>query len=349
VTTVLKYLLLLTALAGCVNDSPVPVRYHKGDFWPEKFLRHGLPGQVIFKVKSYWRTIEINGDSPNYLYCLDLKTGLVDWTAPVKNWASAPPVITDSFMYYCSYVGDLYKFDMHGNQLWYRQADGPYGSHSMDPLNNHLFIRTVSNGVFEYDINTGDSLAQYGSSLGATLPVFDSSYMLIGDIIEDGASYLVCYDLKTKKPVWKIPGETGTRRLFTNNHKVYYTDKGRAICCRNIADGKLVWKSGSLSESGTVLQSLDPKMIFEPNALYYLDGFAETVFALDIRNGARTGKHSISQLERTKIIKPLMQKVYTYAQGDKAFTLTVSYNNMVSDYFNHDLQTELLPVRNIKH
>jgi|JI9StandDraft_1071089.scaffolds.fasta_scaffold30158_2 outer membrane protein assembly factor BamB len=344
----MKYLILITFFIACRNDNPVPVYYQKGDFWPEKFRSNGLPGKVLFKDKLYCSTIEIDGDHPNYLYCLDLKTGLVDWTARVKNWASAPPVITDSFIYYCSFVGDLYKFDKKGKQLWYRQADGPYGIHTMDPLNNHLFVRTVSNGVFEYDNKTGDSLAHYGNGLGATLPVFDSSYMLIGDIKEDGVAYLVCYDLKTRKPVWKIPGETGTRRLFTDNHRVYYTDKDQAVCCRNIPDGELVWKTDSLSETGNMLQSLDPIMVFEPNSLFYSEGITKTVFEFNKSNGEKTGKYTFSQLKLSKRIQPLMQTVYTYDNGDEAYKMTVSYINMLSDYFNHDLQVELLPLRNNK-
>lgn len=82
-----------------------PIRYTKGDLWVSNFRNRNFPSKTLADDKIYCSSLEISDSVSELLYCLDLKTGIVNWTAEVANWASDPPIVGDSFIYYSSFVG----------------------------------------------------------------------------------------------------------------------------------------------------------------------------------------------------------------------------------------------------
>src|SRR4051812_21415997 len=92
---------LFVFIAGCISDDTPPnIEFVKGEFWLDKFRNNSFPSKAYVDDKIYCTAILSGYDhKPYYLYCLNLKTGKVDWASPVQNWASQPPIVTDSFIY----------------------------------------------------------------------------------------------------------------------------------------------------------------------------------------------------------------------------------------------------------
>jgi outer membrane protein assembly factor BamB len=92
---------------GCrSNNDIVSIQYKRGDRWVDSFRNSDFPSKSLYKDKVYCSSLFVGDGNRNRLYCLDLKTGKVDWASLVDDWAAQPPIVSDSFIYYCSYVGD---------------------------------------------------------------------------------------------------------------------------------------------------------------------------------------------------------------------------------------------------
>ena len=273
-------------LLGCNDDSPKPFVYAKGDFWLEGFQNNSLPSKTLFNNKIYCSSINIANGLPNFLYCLNLISGKVDWATPVANWASQAPVVTDSFIYFCSYVGDIYKLNKEGKVTWESNLPGSFAGFAMHPFNNNLFVKGLESGLFEYNCANGSIVNQYGiHTMGVSLPLFTNNYMLMGGIKKDSANsllgdQLLCFDATTRKIIWKItPGEDN-KGIFIDDNKLYYIQPNPAtINCINLNDGSFLWKH-SYDFAIT-----DPKLVFEKDKIILYDLDLRDFLELEKANG----------------------------------------------------------------
>lgn len=232
-----RMLLLIIAFGNCKKDLPMHITYQKGDFWVSDFRNNSFPSKAFSGDKIYCSSLET--DAPNYFYCLDLKTGKVDWVKPVKSWAAQPPVIGDDFIYYCGYLGDIYKLDKNGNEIWYTKLNDSYGGHVIDPTSKDLLVDAVATGYIKISFETGEQTTQISNTqVHAQPPVIagDTVYQLVNDS-------LFCTKSTTHTTLWKIKCDVGVDRVFLIKGSVFYFDNMKYLHSLNAHTGTLQWRS----------------------------------------------------------------------------------------------------------
>lgn len=267
---------ILLFLFGCSYSDEIPhIEYKKGDCWVCNFRNGNFPGKTFYKDKIYCSSLEISSGKPNYFYCLNLKTGKVDWASMVDSWVGESPIVTDSFIYYSSYLGDLYKFDLNGNQVWKAKAPGSYAAHSLNVHNNNLLVNTVTDGIFEYDCQSGQVVSHMGaSSLGAPLPVFYKDLAVFAGLnadtpyVNEGTG-AICKRSGNKEVIWKKDlGNISGYKLFTNSGRLYFFESWK-LNCLDITTGAQIWQSDSLKKYGGMV--LNPHLVFNNGLVMYSD------------------------------------------------------------------------------
>ena len=261
---------------SCGTNKQPDIIYKKGDLWISNFVNNNYPSKAYKDDKIYCSSLLVGYDTLNRFYCLNLKSGKVDWAVSVKNWASQPPIICDTFIYYCSYVGDIYKFGKDGKQLWYLAFPTTYGGHFLNPNNENLIVSTVVYGLREIDCKTGQVINTIGhGKMNVPFPVFrhDTIYQAINDT-------LFCALSSNHSFIWKNKTGDNIDRVFENNGKLYYFDNTEHLYCLNSKTGDLIWKSDS-----TFPQPLTPHIEFEGDKIvcYFTD--LNKMFLINDKNG----------------------------------------------------------------
>jgi outer membrane protein assembly factor BamB len=292
---------------SCNNDDDISIEYKKGECWVEHFRNNSFPSKAFFKDKIYCSSIEIGSGKQNYLYCLNLNTGKVDWSAKVDSYAAFPPIVNDSFIYFCSYLGNIYKFDSKGNQVWHAKLRGSYAGHSLNILNNNLLVATVTDGIFEYDCQSGQVVSHIGArSLGAPLPVFYKDLVVFAGLNTDTATVNTGTGAICKRPddngeIWKKDlGEVSGDKLFTNSGRLYFFSKWK-LNCLDITTGALIWRSESVFKHN--IQLLDPHLVFNNNLVMYYDADLDRWIEFNNEDGRVMGMTNYLQLLRENKLK----------------------------------------------
>lgn len=165
---------LVICLTACHGRLPAPPAFafdptvpypllNPGDFWPDTFDQRGLQNAVVHRDQLYCNTIDIGGPG-NFLYCLNLRNGLVVWRAPVEAFATQPASFQGDTTVYCSYLGDISTFDRHGFSLWPTQQVTSYDEHWVDTTHARVLVTVVYwKHVYTYDIRSGKLLAKVTS------------------------------------------------------------------------------------------------------------------------------------------------------------------------------------------
>jgi len=338
----MRPLLLFTTalifLSSCLDDSPKNFRYIQGEYWIDNFRNNSLPSKTFVDDKIYCSSINIADTIGNYLYCLNLKTGKVDWTSRVDNWASMEPIVKDSFIYFCSFVGDIYKFDKQGKELWKAKVSGSYSGHYINPHNNNLMVKTVTSGIYEYDFVQGNIVNHYGkTSLGITAPVFCDSLLFIGGITTDTThvskgEYLLCYNEPAKKEVWRKKTGEYVDRLFINDKKLYYLDYGATLNCVDIQTGNTLWKSDSLKNIAGSMMASDPHLVFKDGRILYYETSLYNMVELDGANGKTIRQFDYTKSPQEKLLEPNSYS-YTVTKDNQQYKILVSNKLEVPEDF----------------
>ena len=282
----------------------VSITYNKGDWWVENFRDGNFPAKAFWRDKIYCSSIEIGSGKSNYLYCLNMKTGRVDWAAKVDNWAAIPPIVNDSLIYFCSYTGDIYRFDPRdGKQIWKAKLESPYSGHCLNVFNNNLLVGTVTNGIFEYDRNAGNKVSHIGpTSLGMPLPVFYNGLVLFAGINNDTTNpgrggYCVCKRASDGEELWRRDiGEISGDKIIADSSILYFFDLSARLRCLDITTGATIWRSDSAENYRGGRYALDPHLVFSKNEILNYDTFLDTIFEYDKSNGKYLGVSTYQQL-----------------------------------------------------
>ncbi|MGN7723980.1 outer membrane protein assembly factor BamB family protein [Chitinophaga sp. 22620] len=326
---------MLFSLIGCygyLQDGPPYIRYAKGDRWVSNFRNENFPAKTFIDDKLYCSSLEIATDSSNLLYCLDLKTGIVDWTAKVSNWAGSPPIVKDSFIYFSSYVGDIYRFDKNGNKIWEQRAQSAFAGHSLNPLNNNLIVHTVSDGSYELAFSNGEVINHFGkTSLGSSMPVFYNRYMIQAGIKEDttlvGEGKMVrCIDYLDKQKVWEYEMGENIKSVFENDGKIYFISKGFIMHAIDINTGARIWQSDSLQQGSGYYPS-SPKLVFDQGKIVFMNGNLNNLTVLDEATGKLITKGTYHDILKMQLVLPV-NHIYKVKADDKSY-----YTVCVSDSF----------------
>lgn len=324
-------LLVIFTLQSChlgLEDEPPYIRYTKGDLWVNKWRNNSFPSKTFVDDKIYCSSIEPGGsDSSNLLYCLNLKTGVVDWTAAVHHWAGMPPIVGDSFIYFCSYLGDIYKFDKQGNKIWEQQAESVYRGHYFNPLNNNLIIHTVTNGIYEHAFSDGAIVNHFAShSLGSSSPVFYEGYIIQAGIKDDTTvvgigKMLRCIDYATKKSKWEYDMGEDIDKLFVNKGRVYFVSKDLRMHCIDIVAGTQLWQSKPLDRQAYF--GLGDNMVFDQGKVICWGHDMSRFLVLDEETGVGGIKTSYQEVLDMHLMKPRNYK-YVITTGEEQYTVRVS-------------------------
>lgn len=314
---------ILLFFQHCADDSPVHIRYQKDDFWLDNFRNNSYPSKAFKDDKIYCSSLE-HSDS-NYLYCLNVKTGKVDWAVSVKQSATCPPIISDSFIYYCSYVGDIYKFDKQGNQLWFVKLNSPYAEHCINPVNGNLIVRTVTDGLREFNSDNGELVDAVGKGMmKVTLPVFSEDKIFMAGLNDS----LVCRKNISKEPIWQIKTGRNISRLFLIRDRIYYFDDTQSLNCVNARNGHLLWQSDKLFATWP----LSPKLLIENGKIicYFTDLY--NLYLLDPENGKLLQKNTAENLQHQGYLIPETKLYKVYGDNKTIYTVFVE-NELVPNFF----------------
>ncbi len=316
-------ILLLIFANSCLDGNPKHVQYEKGDFWVANFRNNSYPSKAYRDDKIYCSSLEIGGDKPNFLYCLNLRTGKIDWATQVKNWASQAPIICDSFIYYCSFVGDIYKFDKNGNQIWSSNFSSTYGGHCINPLNGNLLVSTVAYGLREIDFKTGKVIDSIGyGKMDVPFPVFqnDTIYQVINDTLS-------CRKNSGKALLWQKTTGTDIDKLFLIDQRLYYFDNTQRLYCLNALTGNVVWQSNSIFPA----QPFNPHLVLENGKILSYFSSLYNIYVIDPSNGTVLEKKSDEDLRKEGLFLP-KEVNYSVAFDGKHYDVTVMPSDFRDDF-----------------
>lgn len=288
-------------LCGCRYDySRESVAYKSGDYWVETFRNNSFPSKSYVNDNIYCSSLEISSGKPNYFYCLNLKTGRVNWASVVGSWSCQPAIVTDSFIYYCSYLGDIHKFDATGIQEWKSKLPSSYSGHSLNSFNNNLFVATVTDGIYEYDLRSGSIVSHIGpNSMGMPLPVFYKNLVLFGGINSNTSKWdhshnFICQNLTTQKTEWhRTIGEVSGGKIFVHSGRFYIFNGRFGLSCYDITTGSPIWQSDSPRD---YRHPLDPHLVFINDEIIYYDTDIDKMVVFDNITGKFLGPTTYQQL-----------------------------------------------------
>lgn len=164
-TKILTFVILLIVLSCKKNkfeynpSIPYP-KLEVGENWLDKYDKRGLQNALINGKYQFVNTINIS-KGQDYLYCLNLENGKVEWRNEIDAYASQPVSIIQNQLFYVSYLGSIYSFSLDGKKLWTNKLKSSYSGHKINPINNNLLVQTVTQGIFEFDKKTGEEINHY--------------------------------------------------------------------------------------------------------------------------------------------------------------------------------------------
>lgn len=270
----LNIIFCILTFVGC-NQSveKQKTQLDKGDYWVVDFKSGSYPAKIFSDNKIYCSSIEITSGLPNYFYCFDFETGKVSWRKQVESWASFSPVVLDTLIYYCSYLGHIYSLNKTGKLRWQQRSLGSYAGHKINPINNNLFVSTVEMGVHEYDYKTGNVIRHVGNrKLGVTLPAVTDSLICFANLgkgnTEIRGNQLICFNYFTNDTLWQkeFVIEQGRpyykiEKLYADSNRLYFIQGKSTLYCLDFHTGQTIW-------SKEIDRSYNEKLVFRNDRVF---------------------------------------------------------------------------------
>ena len=288
--------------------------------------KQGLPmAEVIKRVTE--RDIELPHEVTlhYFLYCLNLKTGKVEWTKEFftgrppggrhrkNSFISETPVTDGKSIYVFVANLGLWAFDLKGNQTWTTPLEAnpiylDFGTGSSPALAGNLLVVLSDNEkqqfIAAYDKKTGKQAWRTNRDLGGkTQPIQRSGWSTPfvwrnaqrTEIIAVGPGELLSYDLQGKE-LWRMSGMalTPIPTPFAYEGLLYINaGRGRSLfAIRPGATGNISLKEGETSNE-YIAWSAPRAGTYLPSSVAY-QGFVYTLTETGIlhRFDAKTGKQS---------------------------------------------------------
>ena len=316
----------LTTVTTEGKSKPPQIGTEYSNEYAAELEKQGLPLEEIIKRLTE-RDIELPGEVTlhYFLYCLDLKSGNVDWKKEFftghppggrhrkNSFISETPVTDGKFIYiYVANLG-LWAFDLKGNQTWATplEANPIYldlGTGSSPALADNLLIVVSDNQKQQYiaafDKKTGKQVWRTNRDLGGKRePVQRSGWATPfvwrhpqrTEIVAVGPDTVVTYDLAGKE-LWRMSGMAVTPipTPFAYEGLLYINGgRGRPLfAIRPGATGDISLKENQTSNE-YVVWSQPRGGTYLPSSVAY-QGFVYTLTETGILNryDAKTGKQS---------------------------------------------------------
>jgi outer membrane protein assembly factor BamB len=276
------------------------------------------------------KLIERDIEMPNevmlhyWIYCLDLKTGAVDWSYQLysghppggrhrKGSFTSETPITDGKTVYV-YIGNLglWAFDLRGKQLWNEKLEaypmyGDLGSGASPALAGDQLIILNDNDkqqfIASYDKRSGKQLWRTGRDLKASYmrSAWSTPFVwrnaLRTEIVAVGPGAAISYDLEGKE-LWRLSGiyMIAIPTPFAYDGLLYIDggSKGPMFVVKPGASGDISLKTDASERSNEFVVWSDPKGgTYSPTPVAY-DGGVYVLNEVGIltRFDAKTGKQS---------------------------------------------------------
>ena len=263
------------------KSKPPQIGTEYSNEYAAELAKQGLPmEQIIEKLKA--RDIEMPEEVTlhYFLYCLNLKTGVVEWRQEFhtgrppggrhrKNSFTSESPVTDGKSVYV-YIGNLglWAFDLKGKQLWKAPLEAhpiylDFGTGSSPALADELLVVVNDNQrqqhIAAFDKRTGKQVWRTNRDIGGkTEPIQRSGWATPfvwrnaqrTEIVTVGPDVAVSYDLKGKE-LWRLSGmaKTPVPMPFAYGG-LLYLDGGRGkplFALRPGAAGDISLKEGQTS------------------------------------------------------------------------------------------------------
>ncbi|MGB1248111.1 MAG: PQQ-binding-like beta-propeller repeat protein [Chitinophagales bacterium] len=262
-------LLLIFCIYSCSPDSSSnsdwdpQVKYPNlevGEYWIDIFDPRGLQNATVIDDKLFCNSI--NFGASNSLYCLSLITGKVIWKYPVSHFSTQPVIVYDNEVYLSTYLGEISKISMDGDEIWEAKFPASYAGHAINTINGNLFVNSVTSGVYEFNAKNGEIVYHYKFDSPSvihpyTLPLVYDSNLIFGNVKIDSnnTESFIAINYDSKTVVWESNLNRPVRRLdktiplLKDNYLVAIDDHADSIHCINAENGIRIW-SQVIKEKG---------------------------------------------------------------------------------------------------
>jgi outer membrane protein assembly factor BamB len=309
-------------ILSCSSDSLPDIIYMKDEIWVKQFRNNSHPSKTLYKNKIYCSSIRIGQD--NYLYALNLMTGKVDWATKVKDWATSPPIVNDSLIYYSSYLGDLYRLDLNGQIIWEQETNSTFKDLYINPFNGNLLVNTMTNGLMEFDVKNGGWVRNYAdNSFSISSPLFLDNQLLISGVKYRCDTTSLLGDLLFSFNL--LTGDTNyhyrigkTRNIFYKNDRLFfYEEDSSVMVCLSLKDKVKIWNSPKIPNI------ISSNVFLTDSNVYCYGSNLNEFFELDIESGRIKRKVCYANLVEEGLIKPLNWD-YSIVSSDKIWKIRVT-------------------------
>lgn len=317
--------LLTTVTTDGQSKAPQTGTEYSNEYVAE-LAKQGLSQEEVLKRVTQ-RDIELPSEVQlhYFLYCLDLKSGLLLWKQEFysgrppggrhrKNSFASETPVTDGKLVYL-YVANLgiYAYDLKGKQIWKTPLEAQpiyldFGTGSSPALRDEELIIVSDNEqqqfIAGFDKRTGKQIWRTNRDIGrkgeggqrsgwATPFVWTNA--LRTEIVTIGPSHAVSYDV-TGKELWRLAGMAVTPIPSPFSHDgLLYIDAGRGksiLAVKPGAAGDISLTAGTDSNDFVVWSAARAGTYLPTPVLYQGGLFALTETGILSRYDAKTGKLS---------------------------------------------------------
>ena len=325
-------------------------------------------GRISYDGKILRTIQEAGGDlyfstDKGVLYCLDSSTPKIKWTYAAGSSFGCPPVVAENSIFIWDQENNLYCFDRKGTLLWKKTLKQKI----LSPISwdqDKVYIGTQegtflainkSSGEGLWQLKTGGAIEAGAVFWGKTIIVgcadgrlyFLTQKQDLGDIVDIGSAIRVtplldgdrlyfgtedsvfqCFDLKSKKRIWKI--RAAGKILLpprADDKRVYFFASNSVLYCLNKRGGDILWWWISPSRSVYDLEFSADKLL--------ATSFSPLLFCLDRKTGKEIGRYNAKSEIRSNALwddPNVIINVHNYAE-DKGTTV----------YLSQDVKVKLTP------
>lgn len=181
------------------------------------------------------------------LLALDVQSGSLRWSLPVRFWGWEGPAVRDGLVYAGGRDGTLSALDAETGRVRWQAAVGSGISTSPVALPGGLYLGTADGRLHRVDAATGKRLAslQVDAVLrprGVPVPAGDSLLVLLGDR-RGIPSALVAVDLALTRVVWRQAATApwSTARVFVSGGAALVGTEAGGVHAYCLANGAHAW------------------------------------------------------------------------------------------------------------
>jgi outer membrane protein assembly factor BamB len=243
-----------------------------------------------------------------HLYCLDIRTGAMEWTFPVDGHIESTPGFAEGRVVFGAGDDGLWAVDaVHGTKLW-RHGDGLHVDSNPEIVGSRVYAgsgvsrRFQAPAVFCVDLENGREVWRTPTDLPAWgSPAVDNDRLYIGlgngrldRSSESPAGAVLCLDARSGNRIWRQPmPDVVMSQPAVADKRIFVTCRDGACYALAREDGHVLWQTSLGSALVTVPKLVDGKM--------YLIASGGIVAALNPETGAEMWRFDVSAHAKTEV------------------------------------------------